>query len=58
LDGAYDPATEVQQTLADLVEQGYRDAYRQFVEPVVGAVPEQARASAPAVVDATQPVSL
>jgi hypothetical protein len=40
LNGATDPATEVEQTLADMVEQGYRDAYRLFVEPVVGAVPE------------------
>jgi hypothetical protein len=36
LDGARDPATEVLQTTADLLEQGWRDAYRQFVEPVVG----------------------
>jgi len=40
LDGAQDPATEVLTTAADLVEQGYRDAYRLFVEPVVGAAPE------------------
>jgi hypothetical protein len=39
LDGARDPGTEVMGTTADLVEQGYRDAYRMFVEPVVGAVP-------------------
>ena len=40
LDGAQDPSTEVLTTTADLVEQGYRDAYRLFVEPVVGAAPE------------------
>jgi hypothetical protein len=40
LDGAQDPSTEVRETPADLLEQGYRDAYRLFVEPVVGAVPE------------------
>jgi hypothetical protein len=40
LDGAEDPATEVRATPADLLELGYRDAYRLFVEPVVGAVPE------------------
>lgn len=40
LDGAVDPSTEVEQTLADLAELGYRDAYRLFVEPVVGAAPE------------------
>jgi hypothetical protein len=43
LDGVEDPATEVVETLDDLVEQGYRDAYRTFVEPVVGAVPEPRR---------------
>ncbi len=40
LDGARDPASEVLETPADLVEQGYRDAYRLFVEPVVGGAPE------------------
>jgi hypothetical protein len=39
LDGACDPATEAAQTTADLVELGFRDAYRQFVEPVVGQSP-------------------
>jgi hypothetical protein len=39
LDGARDPATEVVQTTEDLLEQGWRDAYRQFVEPVVGQAP-------------------
>jgi hypothetical protein len=38
-DGARDPATEVVQTTDDLLEQGWRDAYRQFVEPVVGQAP-------------------
>lgn len=39
LDGVRDPATEVVETTADVLEQGYRDCYRLFVEPVVGAVP-------------------
>jgi predicted acylesterase/phospholipase RssA len=39
LDGARDPATEVVETPADLLERGFRDAYRQFVEPVVGQAP-------------------
>jgi hypothetical protein len=43
LDGAEDPATEVVETMDDLLEQGYRDAYRAFVEPVVGAAPEPRR---------------
>jgi hypothetical protein len=40
LDGAEDPATEVRATVADVLDLGYRDAYRLFVEPVVGAVPD------------------
>jgi hypothetical protein len=36
LDGARDPASEVMETLEDLMERGYHDAYRLFVEPVVG----------------------
>jgi len=39
LDGARDPATEVIETPDDLLERGFRDAYRQFVEPVVGQSP-------------------
>lgn len=39
-DGAEDPASEVLETPADLAEQGYRDAYRLFLEPVLGAGPE------------------
>jgi hypothetical protein len=46
LDGSEDPATEVRATTSDLVELGYRDAYRLFVEPVVGAVPETPAPSA------------
>jgi len=42
LDGAEDPSTEVRATVADVLDLGYRDAYRLFVEPVVGAVPESA----------------
>jgi Patatin-like phospholipase len=39
LDGGRDPTTEVVQTTDDLLELGFHDAYRQFVEPVVGQVP-------------------
>lgn len=39
LDGASDPSTEVLQTTDDLLELGFRDAYRQFIEPVVGQSP-------------------
>lgn len=44
-DGASDPSTEVLETSADLMERGYKDAYRLFVEPVVGALPEPRRAT-------------
>jgi hypothetical protein len=47
LDGSEDPATEVRTTATDLLELGYRDAYRLFVEPVVGAVPETPAAAEP-----------
>jgi hypothetical protein len=40
LDGARDPASEVLETPDDLLERGHRDAYRMFVEPVLGAAPE------------------
>ncbi len=40
LDGTRDAAREVRETAADLVEQGYRDAYRLFLEPVLGASAE------------------
>ena len=36
LDGAHDAATEVAVTTDDLLQLGYRDAYRLFVEPIVG----------------------
>ncbi|MCX6544225.1 MAG: patatin-like phospholipase family protein [Acidobacteria bacterium] len=35
--GAYDGRSDRMATLAELVDLGYADAYRQFVEPVVGA---------------------
>jgi len=35
--GAYDPASDRRESLAELVQHGYEDAYRQFIEPVVGA---------------------
>lgn len=45
LDGVEDPSTEVVETLDDLLEQGYRDTYRCFVEPVVGGAPEPRQAA-------------
>ncbi len=47
--GAQDPGTEVLETPADLMERGYKDTYRLFVEPVVGAPLEPRRAETPAV---------
>jgi hypothetical protein len=45
--GAYDEASDRRQTLMELMEHGYEDAYRQFIEPVVGASGEHlARADA------------
>lgn len=35
--GVYDEASDRQRTVAELIEQGYADAYRHFIEPVVAA---------------------
>ena len=35
LQGAYDERSDRQQPLSELMERGYEDAYRQFIEPVV-----------------------
>jgi len=36
-DGGYDDRSQRRQTLVELMNRGYEDAYRQFIEPVVGA---------------------
>jgi len=36
-DGVYDERSDRTHTLGELLERGYEDAYRQFIEPVVGA---------------------
>jgi hypothetical protein len=36
-DGVYDERSDRAHTLAELVDRGYEDGYRQFIEPVVGA---------------------
>ena len=47
LGGAYDEASDRRQELQELMERAYEDAYRQFIEPVVGASGDQlARAQA------------
>ena len=39
--GAYDEASDRRQDLTELMARAYEDAYRQFIEPVVGASGEQ-----------------
>jgi hypothetical protein len=50
LDGAYDERSDRVQSLEELMERGYEDAYRQFIEPFLGAsgerVPQMGRRSA------------
>ncbi len=43
LGGAYDRASDRQSTLQDLVERGYEDAHRLFIEPALGAAGERVR---------------
>lgn len=40
-EGAYDEASDRRQELQELMQRGYEDAYRYFIEPVVGASGEQ-----------------
>lgn len=35
--GVYDERSDRVQTVAELMDRGYEDAYRQFIEPIVGA---------------------
>lgn len=35
--GAYDERSDRRQSIVELIDRGYEDAYRQFIEPVVGA---------------------
>jgi hypothetical protein len=45
-DGAYDERSDRVQAVGELVDRGYEDAYRQFIDPVVGASGEQMTAPA------------
>lgn len=47
LAGAYDESSDRQQSLSELIERGYEDAYRQFIEPIVGASGDQLATNAP-----------
>jgi hypothetical protein len=35
-DGAFDDASDRYQSLGELVDRGYEDGYRQFIEPMIG----------------------
>ncbi|MCA1560309.1 MAG: hypothetical protein LC753_02715, partial [Acidobacteria bacterium] len=39
--GVYDERSDRRHTLGELADRGYEDAYRQFIEPVVGASGER-----------------
>ncbi|MEO2197758.1 MAG: hypothetical protein ABGY72_16945, partial [bacterium] len=39
--GCYDERSDRRQTVAELVDRGYEDGYRQFVGPVIGASGEE-----------------
>ena len=43
--GVYDERSDRRHTLAELVDRGYEDVYRQFIEPVVGASGERIEAA-------------
>ncbi len=47
-DGAYDERSDRVQAVSELVDRGYEDAYRQFIDPVVGASGEQMSVAAEA----------
>jgi hypothetical protein len=58
LDGSQDPATEVMETPEDLAERGFLDAYRLFVEPVVGAPAPEPRRRQPVETEEGEPIEL
>ncbi len=43
LAGAYDEGSDRRRALIELQQQGYQDAYQQFIDPIVGASGEQLR---------------
>jgi hypothetical protein len=47
LNGAYDDRSDRHHPLSELMERGYEDAYREFIEPVVAASGEHLRAPSP-----------
>jgi hypothetical protein len=57
--GAYDERSDRVQPLRELIDRGYEDAYRQFIEPVVGASGDELtpRSRRPADDDRAAPIS-
>jgi hypothetical protein len=49
--GCYDERSDRRHSLAELVDRGYEDAYRQFIEPVVGASGERLKIAEPKLED-------
>ena len=47
VDGCYDERSDRSVTLTEVVDRGYEDAYRQFIDPVVGASGERLAATGP-----------
>jgi hypothetical protein len=45
--GCFDERSDRRVTLAELTDRGYEDAYRQFIDPVVGASGERLEAAGP-----------
>ena len=45
--GCYDERSDREQTVAELVNRGYEDAYRSFIDPVVGASGERLERTRP-----------
>ena len=56
--GVYDERSDRTQTVGELADRGYEDAYRQFIEPVVGAGAEAGDAIQPVNGPQAAPVSL
>ena len=56
--GVYDERSDRTQTVGELADRGYEDAYRQFIEPVVGAGADAADAIQPANGPQAAPITL
>jgi hypothetical protein len=47
VDGCYDQRSDRMVTVTEVIDRGYEDAYRQFIDPVVGASGERLAAAGP-----------